>query len=267
MLTPNQILEGIRDADYQRPGLRCLKLFRMEADYFAKLGDEAERLCRRNDPSDALRFTHVTSWARPYGTVLQFSLLNRSGRYEDTSCDHDQSCLGKRFHDVDGYPALADFIRCFPHCLNFRLNVLGAHSGLRAHEEHVTLRLKSGKVGLRARFHLPLRTNDQAEVMLDGRYYHLSEGIVYFFNNGCAHSAKNPRPRQRLHLVWDMLMTSQALHFMFGESKLHDLPMKRFRGRRREVDSHRFSKAGSCRRLARWVTESDAQEVSQADIQ
>ena len=80
---------------------------------------------------------HVTNWTRPQGLVRQFSLLNRSGRFDDFSADHDLTCLGKSFHAADRYPALARLVKGFPHAVNFRINAMAPGARLPPHEEQL----------------------------------------------------------------------------------------------------------------------------------
>src|SRR5947209_3927483 len=104
------ILVGIRDAIYHQGGIRCLQLFRADETYFGQLLAEVIRLCRTECGSRVGDPGHVTNWTRPRGEVVQFSLLNASGRYDDFSADHDLSCFGKRFHGSRTYPAVARMI-------------------------------------------------------------------------------------------------------------------------------------------------------------
>ena len=215
-MTLNQLVHRISNADLGRPALRCLRIFELAPDFFARLREECLDLYRSQYPSRVGDREHVTHWTRPRGTVLQFSLLNRTGRYDDTSGDHDQSCNGKYFHDADKYPVLADFLGVFEHSINCRLNVLGPKAALSAHKENVCFRTQSGTVGLRLRFHLPITTNEAAELILDGEVYRFQERQILFFNQGCVHGAKNAGGTDRLHLVWDMLLTPATARLMFG---------------------------------------------------
>ena len=119
------VLTGIRDGDRHRGGIRCRRLLRLEPDAFSALRDEVLAWCRDRAPSVVTRPEHVTHWTRPFGEVLQHSLLNASGRSDDYTHDHDQSCRGKRFHAAAEHPALARFIAALPHTVNVRINVLG----------------------------------------------------------------------------------------------------------------------------------------------
>jgi hypothetical protein len=213
---PRLLLYGIRDANYHRAGIRCLRLFRADAPTTKTLAAEVERLRARHTPSLAGATGHVTAWAGPRGRVEQFSLLNASGRCDDFSRDHDLSCFGKRFHHRARYPALAALAEALPHLVNFRINVLGPGAALAPHEEHSVVRSRTGTVGVRARFHLPLVTSPQASLLLEGDVHHLEAGTVYLVNHGCVHGAENAGSADRVHLVWDSLLTATAAEAMFG---------------------------------------------------
>jgi hypothetical protein len=213
-VTPDEVLEGIRDGNSHAGGIRCLRLLRVHRQFFANLHADVMRLCAEQYPSDVRAADHVTNWTRPQGSVLQFSLLNASGRCDDFSDDHSLSYQGKHFHLAPDYPTLATFIAALPHTINFRVNVLGPRARLAAHEEHSIIRTLDGTLGVCARFHLPIETNPGAEIVLDGQAYHLEAGEVYFINHGCVHAARNGA-MSRLHLVWDMLLTRDAYHTIF----------------------------------------------------
>ncbi|MFE6286345.1 aspartyl/asparaginyl beta-hydroxylase domain-containing protein [Streptomyces sp. NPDC057877] len=212
-----RVLEGIRDANYHRPGIRCMRLMTADPATVEGLLTDVARLRAGQRPSRAGTIGHVTRWARPTGRVEQFSLLNASGRSDDFSRDHDLSCFGKRFHHGERLPKLASLIGSLPHLVNFRVNVLGAGASLAPHEEHSVVRSQDGGVGVRARFHLPLVTHPTATLVLDGEVHHLTAGSVYLVNHGCVHAAENGGGSERIHLVWDMLMTVDACEAMFGQ--------------------------------------------------
>lgn len=266
-MTPQEVLSGIRDAHHHRGGIRCLRLFRLPNELFTALRDDVDALCRSHAPSDVTLPGHVTHWTNPYGGVLQYSLLNRTGRYDDFAADHDLSCFGKRFHDAAAYPTLGRFIDEFPHCVNFRVNVLGPEAGLSPHEEPVLFHARGGGVGVRARFHLPLVTNPAAELALDGVVYHLEEAEIYFVNNGCIHSAANRGDRPRVHLVWDMLLTPEAFNLMFGPAADLTLPLQRVPEPQREPSPIRTVTVLSHERVAGTVCRAGADEVTLCDPQ
>lgn len=261
------ILAGIRDGDYHQGGIRCLRLLRLRHAAFADLRGEVAELIRSREPSSAGRPRHPTAWVGPSGEVLQYSLLNASGRADDTSGDHNESCLGKRFHDAVSFPALGRLVQALPHCINFRVNLLGPGASLGAHEEHVTLRLRSGRIGLRGRFHLPVTTNPLAELSLDGDVYHLEEGVVHFVNNGCVHSAANGGDARRVHLVWDMLLTREACECMFGELAEPEPWLARVPRGEREPAPVRSVAMPPARRLPRPVPWREARSATFSTVQ
>ncbi len=213
-------LRGIIDGNYHRGGLKCQRLFRVDDQFFATLVAEVKTLVEKYTPSAVKDKDHVTNWTNPYGTAVQFSLFNESGKFDDFSTDHNRTRQGKRFHYAEEFPTLARFIDAFPHAYNMRLNGMGKKSGLSPHEEHVVSQSSDGNhVQVRARFHLPVATNPGAEMFLDGEVFHFEAGSVYFFNNGCIHSASNSGETFRYHFVWDTLLNQEAHDWMFVGSQ------------------------------------------------
>jgi hypothetical protein len=266
-MNPYSILYALRDADYHECEIRCRQLFRVAAPFWGSLREEVLDICRLRCASIVTRSEHVTHWTQPWGEVLQYSLLNASGRYDDATSDHNESCLGKHFQDISCFPTVAAFVAHFPHCINFRINLLGPHSGLSPHEEHLTLKTRSGAVGLRTRFHLPIVTNPYCELTLDERVYHLDEGIIYFVNHGCIHSAANHGDSPRVHLVWDMLLTRAAFDLMFGEASQLALPLERISEGDQEMIFRRRERMVPPRRLRRAVSWREARQVDFCEVQ
>ncbi|MFE6834120.1 aspartyl/asparaginyl beta-hydroxylase domain-containing protein [Streptomyces sp. NPDC057705] len=218
----------------------------------------------RQRPSLADAPGHVTAWTGPRGRVEQFSLLNASGRCDDFSRDHDLSCFGKRFHHGGRYPALSALIGSLPHLVNFRVNVLGPGASLAPHEEHSVVRARSGAVGIRARFHLPLATHPAATLLLDGDVHRLEAGTVYLVNHGCVHAAENGGPSDRIHLVWDMLLTAEAAAAMFGQGPA---PAGFTRTPRRSVPPAGRRAVTRWERIAPQVREAEARRIGLLDVQ
>jgi hypothetical protein len=214
-MTADDLLAGIRDGDSHFGGIRCLRLFRLDRALALGMRNEVDRLCANERCSDVQEREHVTNWTQPTGAVRQYSLLNRSGDFADFRDDHDLSCVGKRFADGERYPLLGAFIACLPHAINFRISVLAAGAGLSPHEEHSLFVSQAGTPAVRARFHLPIRTSRDARVVLDGEEFRFLPRTVYYFNQGCVHSARNLGPAPRVHFVWDQLLTAQVFKTMF----------------------------------------------------
>lgn len=208
---------GLLAGDQHRDGIRCLRLFHFAGGPFESLCEEVHRYCRTHRPSRVDDAGHVTHWTDSTGRVEQYSLLNRSGRSDDFSVDHDTSCQGKWFFDGDRFPMMGRLIGDWPSLVNFRLNILHSGAALQAHEEHLPFRTRSGTVGGRLRFHLPVQTNDRAELILDGLVYRLERDVVYLVNQGCVHAAVNGSGAARVHLVWDSLLTAELFGFLFGD--------------------------------------------------
>jgi hypothetical protein len=210
------VLGAIRDANYHRAGMRCRWLFTAAPTTLDALRHDTEALRATQRPSLPGTPGHITGWTRPTGQVEQFSLYTASGQYDDFSRDHDLSTFGKRFRDAARYPALGALVDALPELVNLRINVLGPGASLAPHEEHSVVRSRAGTVGIRARFHLPLVTVEGATLLLDGDVFHLAAGVVYLVNHGCVHAARNDGDAERIHLVWDMLLTEDATALMFG---------------------------------------------------
>ena len=261
-----ELLRGIRDGNYHDGGIRCLQLFRLEGGFANELQTEVERLCQTEQGSNVSDPNHITNWTRPRGAVFQFSLLNASGNYNDFSADHNVTCFGKQFHAAEKYPRLAELIASFPDTLNFRINVLGAGARLSAHEEHSVIRTAAGSVGIRARFHLPMTTNPRAELMLDGSIYHLALNVIHFVNHGCVHSASNGGNHDRIHLVWDMLLTQSVFDFMFADSVSATM-LARIAESEQQVMPLRVERIGAHLRLPPLVPRAEAELVGFCGVQ
>jgi hypothetical protein len=225
------MLERIAAGNFHRPGgLRTLQVGEMPADRYAALRAELLDVAETCAPS-IVGTGHQTGWTRPTGTVVQWSLFNRHGDTGDPSDDFNYQLDGKQV--PAGLPLTARFADTLPGLVNLRLNMLGAGAALAPHEEHLPRPLPDGKVGLRARFHLPIDTNPEALMLADGHLFRFQPGCVYLFNNGCVHAAVNEGTHRRLHLVWDMLLTDAACRTMFDtgsdwlDCHLDDVPVVR----------------------------------------
>jgi hypothetical protein len=193
--------ERVIEAAQHRGGMKVQACLQLDPGWFTSIQAEVQSLLNERKPSDVSSKAHPTNWTNPYGNVTQHSLYNDSGNTADTTTDHNLKIEGKVFAAAD-YQALQRLFRPFENrALNFRLNGLMAKSGLSPHEENI---IHGDK--LRLRLHLPLFTNRQAKVMLDGESFGLQPGYIYFFNNGSVHAAVNESTEPRYHLVWDLFL-------------------------------------------------------------
>lgn len=260
-MTAEELLAGIRDGDAHFGGIRCLRLFRVERELALALRHEIDRLCETEMPSDVLEAEHVTHWAGAHGAVRQYSLLNRNGDFADYRDDHDLSCRGKFFHHGDRYPRLAGFIDGLVHAINVRVNVLGASASLAPHEEHSLFMSKSGTAAVRARFHMPVHSSRAARMLLDGEVHHFAPRNIYYFNQGCVHGADNPGHTNRVHLVWDQILTPEVFELMFGAG-CAPAGLTRYPPDRRAVPAKEHRSELDFVRLAPLVTRWEAHRVA-----
>jgi hypothetical protein len=262
-VSPDDLLAGVLAADEHAGGIRCLRLHELEPAFLAELQTEADRLASRGQPSDVNDPQHVTHWVLPFGNVVQYSLLNTSGRLDDFSDDHDAFAKGKAFAHAADHRAMAVFLNLFPDAVNCRLNVMAPASGLSPHEEHVLTYAPDGAVVAKLRFHLPLRTNPEATLVLDEQVFTLETGVVHLVNHGCVHAAANRGPEPRTHLVWDMILTRRTFDLMFGDED-SPAPLRRIPQDRRTPMPVRSQRLGAVRRLPPPVAAHDRARVALA---
>jgi len=168
-----------------------------------KIKSEVLEIIQLNEGSDVNYSKHATNWTNPYGKAIQYNLVGKDG-YADFNNNSDG------LYEPWKYPLLNELHRSFQDsCISFRINILGANSGLGQHSETIVVE-KKGKLYLKARFHLPLSTNPESYILLDGFLYQYEEGGVYYFNNSCVHAAKNEGSEDRIHLVWDVFVTKDV---------------------------------------------------------
>jgi len=265
-MTPSAFLDGLRVGDAHEGGIRLMRLWRIEEGFVRHLGDEVIRLAAEEPFSRADDARHVTHWTQPRGVVRQFSLLNGTGRFDDFSSDHDLSCFGKRFWHAERYPALSALIAAFPSAVNFRINGLGPGARLSAHEEQLLFRARAGGVGARLRRHLPIVTSPEAELVLDGDVHHLETGVVHLVNQGCVHTARNAGATERLHLVWDALLTRADFDLMFGPAPL-PFPAVRVEAEERIPAPSRTERMGAWVALPRTMSAQDARSLDWCEPQ
>jgi len=257
MLSPAELIERLRLGDRHEGGIRCLVLRAVDPARLGALKAEIAQLVAEHRPSYPTRKGHVTHWAGPTGEVFQYSLWNRSGRTDDFSDDHEPGLSGKAFHLGATFPVTAELATALPDLVNMRVNVLGPGASLAAHEEQLFVRVASGRSAIRARFHLPLFTNRQATLVLDGERFHLKEGLVHLVNHGCIHSAANEGPEPRIHLVWDLILTTTSYAALFDAGRLGPLGA----AAPRAADSIECVPMGPFRRLPPQVSLFETDEV------
>lgn len=212
-----EVLRRLAAGNYHHAdGMRALHIGAVDPSLFGALLLDAGVLTREWLPSLVREGSHSTGWTRPVGEVKQWSLFNTHGCTDVTSDDFRYDNIpDKRAVPLSSIEVLA---KSLPDLVNMRMNLIGPSSSLSPHEESLDRPLPDGRVALRARFHLPLITTPRALMLADGDLFHFEAGQLYMFNNGCVHSAANYEDADRVHLVWDQLMTERAVDAMFGST-------------------------------------------------
>lgn len=205
------LAQQIIDADYHKGG--CKSLFIRDENEFESIKKECLDIYKNFSSSDVTSKNHRTYWTRPYGKANQWDLFNTDGKFDSNEGIGIKSVSLKKFHYMDEFPNLGNFINSFPDKINFRLNLLKPGSGLGQHEEQIVEKYLK-RPFLRIRFHMPIQTNIHSNVFLDGEWFHYEEGKIYFFNNGCVHCAENNGTTDRLHLVWDCVFTKKIAEIL-----------------------------------------------------
>ncbi|WP_414586730.1 aspartyl/asparaginyl beta-hydroxylase domain-containing protein [Scytonema sp. PCC 10023] len=220
MISAKVLSSELVKANYQKGGIKCLRLFNVNDIFFASLKNEIAQLIKQNKPSDVREKKHLSHEAtKPFGNSVQFSLLNLSGKFDDPSTDYNRSVLGKRFHQPDTYPNITAFVKAFPRATSMKLLGLGPNSGLTPHKADTIWHSKNACY-LELRFHLPIFTNEKAEMLLDNDFYKFEAGSIFLFNQGCVHSAFNFGNEFRYHLTWDMPLSQETFDLMFSDSNV-----------------------------------------------
>ena len=142
--------ERIVEAAQHRGGLKMQPCLAVDPAWFGAIQEDVRKLPAHGRLQCCAEIAS-TNWTNPYGGATQHSLLNATGKTEDTATDHDLKTEGKLFSapECDAVQRLqAAFAG---RALNFRLNGLMAKFGLSPHEENI---IHGEKV--RLRFHLPV---------------------------------------------------------------------------------------------------------------
>lgn len=214
---------NIKVAYAHKGGIKTLALGKLSDEWFRKIQAECSLITQGARPSDVTLASHVTNWTRPSGEVQQFSLFNISGETEDTTGDYGYLGDAKKKRLVfPHFEGLARFARLFASDLrNLRLNGMGPHSALNAHEERSVAATRFGTQTI-VRFHLPVFSNPGARIFLDGEWFRYDEGTLYFFHHGCVHAVANDSDEPRYHLVLDCFLSKALFRRLFPGQRSPD---------------------------------------------
>lgn len=213
-------VSNIRKAYQHTGGIKTLRLGKLSDEWFRQIQSDCARIIETSGSSDVTEKTHVTNWTRPTGQVRQFSLFNETGNTADTKGDYGYLGDVKRkrlvYPELQGLRRFASLFQ--PALRNLRLNGMGLKSALNAHEEG-SIHISGFRRNYICRFHLPVFSNKNAFVYLDGERHQYEEGFLYFFNHGCVHAASNEGAELRYHLVLDCFLDRRLFDRVFPGSR------------------------------------------------
>ncbi len=215
-MNTENLIRGMVNPNFDRPGVDCRRLLKVEPNFFAALKSEVLEFVERESSSNMASANHPLKSTGPYGNASVFSLYNHSGDPGDFRHNNSPFIGNKWFAKAQQYPNIDRFLRVFPEKFNFRINLLGNRSGLKPHQVYTIVPSpQRGQQVLLCRFHLPIVTNDSSYVIFRGNYHHFEAGEIYFFNNATVHTACNEGSGTRIHLVWDVVLTEEAFYNYF----------------------------------------------------
>jgi hypothetical protein len=143
------------------------------------------------------------------GWADQYGILKEEYQYQDW-----------KFWFQEEYPYLANLLKTLPSCCNFCIGGLLPKSRLIVHRES-TVKYFKNQPTMICRFHVPLMTNNDCYNYIGKGYFHLNEGVVYFFNIGSAHDGQNNSEYPRYHLSFDLILTENVLKMLKNGSILN----------------------------------------------
>jgi mannose-6-phosphate isomerase-like protein (cupin superfamily) len=83
----------------------------------------------------------------------------------------------------------------------FRIHALDAGASIRPHND-TGFCFEAGKV----RLHIPIRTNDKIEIIIEGQHVKMKEGECWYCNFDKTHEVQNKSDEVRIHLIIDCMV-------------------------------------------------------------
>lgn len=127
---------------------------------------------------------------------------------------------------MDQYPAMQKVIEYF-RCPVRTVAYYRAEPGLRLHA-HIDM---SGHLGFnRLRFHVPVKTNPRAIMLMGGqrRPFHLGEGQLWALDTSHLHAVENNGDSERVHLMIEVEVNDWVWRLLPGRDLRYYLHMGRF---------------------------------------
>ena len=83
----------------------------------------------------------------------------------------------------------------------FRIHTLEAKTNIKAHRD-LGYSFEQGKI----RIHIPIKTNDQVKILVNGEHIKMSPGECWYCNFNEIHEVKNNSEEPRTHLILDCIV-------------------------------------------------------------
>ena len=203
-------IEGLRKGSYHRPDA-ILSLDCGPVANFPAIADDVRQLVRTFRGVNAME--GKLSYVQPEGEYIVHSLLTVGGCTQDMVSAwskelKDNNGIPKRFHQAKQFPHLAAFIAQFPEAMNFTIKTFNGPSSIAPHEERI-FHEANGRKYARIRLHLPITTLPNARVIVKDRSFKYLPGTIYYLNNSEVHYAVSLDEGQRIHLIWDCVLTDR----------------------------------------------------------
>lgn len=239
-MTLPQFLHRLRLGAYHQKG-GILSLDCGPVANFDLIAMDVQRLVREYPGVNAM--DGKLSYVQPEGEYTVHSLLTATGEFDDMESAWGKSHhrlhpiaghgmpaykrLLKRFHHPETFPHLAEFISKFPEAINFTIKTFKGKSSIEPHEERIFHR-HNGKTWVRIRLHLPIATLPEAYVIVRDRQFKYEPGRLYYLNNSEVHYAVNRSEGERIHLIWDCILTERLYQQVFSRAcEQYGIPLKK----------------------------------------
>lgn len=221
-MTTADFISRLRKGSYHQKGA-ILSLDCGLVDGFIGIANDVRRLVSQYKGVNAM--DGKLNYVQPEGEYIVHSLLTCYGGVTCMDCAWSKSLwvskksgFAKTFHDAKQFPHLAQFIAKFPEAMNFTIKTFNGPSRIAPHEERI-FHEANGKKYARIRLHLPITSLPNARVIVQNHEFQYLPGRLYYLNNSCVHYATSPDAGQRIHLIWDCVLTDRLFEAVFARAE------------------------------------------------
>lgn len=219
-MTVTDFLSRLRKGSYHQKGA-ILSLDCGWVDDFGGIYEDVHRLMSQYPGVNANE--GKLSYVQPEGEYIVHSLLEYENSlqremFTDMDAAWSKRIAGKEFWLPAAFPHLAQFIAKFPEAMNFTIKTFNGPSRIAPHEERIFHEANGSKYA-RIRLHLPITSLPNARVIVQNREFQYLPGRLYYLNNSCVHYATSPDEGQRIHLIWDCVLTDRLFDAVFARAE------------------------------------------------